>query len=79
MVRPEYQGQGIGRMLVNNVLDYIQSISSEEEPILVYLMSNVGKEEFYKKIGFTERPNHETGAGMFRWVPKRPSNWNRRL
>ena len=36
MVRPEYQGQGIGRMLVNNVLDYIQSISSEEEPILVY-------------------------------------------
>ena len=32
-------------------------------------MSAKGKEDFYKKFGFTVRPDEDHGAGMCQWVP----------
>ncbi len=32
------------------------------------LNSAKGKEPFYAKLGFTERPNADAGAGMNRWL-----------
>lgn len=37
---------------------------------LVGLMSAKGKEEFYKRFGFIERPNESYGAGMIQFIKK---------
>ena len=67
IVDPEYQGQGIGRHLVENI---IQRISDDMKPgykVKLNLMSAKGKEPFYEKFGFVERPNDKLGAGMDQW------------
>jgi hypothetical protein len=35
---------------------------------MVNLMAAQGKEGFYKKFGFAERPNDGHGAGMSLWI-----------
>ena len=36
--------------------------------VTLNLNSAKGKEPFYKKLGFKERPNDEAGAGMSQWL-----------
>jgi hypothetical protein len=38
------------------------------QKVYVNLMSAKGKEPFYKKFGFEERPNDKVGAGMTQWI-----------
>ncbi|SHO46045.1 GNAT family N-acetyltransferase [Anaerocolumna xylanovorans] len=64
IVNPEYQGQGIGRMILNDIMDYIKNTLSQGEQVMVILVAAKGKEEFYEKFGFIKRPNEEYGAGM---------------
>ncbi len=66
-VRPEYQGQGIGKQLVQNAVAYIKGSLEPGDKILVYLMAAKGRETFYKQFGFLERPNDNYGAGMTQW------------
>ncbi|AHF07581.1 GNAT family N-acetyltransferase [Desulfitobacterium metallireducens] len=54
-VLPEFQGQGIGRLLVENLLARLPKCN-------VILYAAVGKEEFYQKLGFKRL---KTGMGMF--------------
>ena len=68
MVLPEYQGKGIGRQLMTNISEYFDSPSSDGRCIMVNLMATTGNEGFYRKFGFTERPNDAMGAGMVRWI-----------
>lgn len=44
-VLPEYQGKGIGRILVDNITSRLPGCN-------FILYSNTGKEDFYRKIGF---------------------------
>lgn len=44
-VLPEYQGKGIGRILIENIINKLQGCN-------FILYSNSGKEEFYRKFGF---------------------------
>jgi hypothetical protein len=37
---------------------------------MICLLAAKGKEEFYKKFGFEERPNEKSGSGMSQWVKK---------
>ncbi len=67
MVRPEYQGRGIGKQLVQNAIKYIKGSLEPGDKILVYLMAAKGRETFYKQFGFLERPNEDYGAGMTQW------------
>ena len=70
IVLPEYQGHGVGRMILTNVMDYIKSSLHEGEFALANLMSVKGKETFYEKFGFQRRPNEEFGDGMTQWLSK---------
>ena len=70
IVLPEYQGHGIGRMILTNVMDYIKSNLYEGEFALANLMSVKGKETLYEKFGFQRRPNNEFGDGMTQWLVK---------
>ena len=68
IVRPEYQGQGLGRKLMEDVMAYIKDQLKPGYKKMVSLMAAQGKEEFYKKFGFVTRPNDMYGCGMCQWV-----------
>lgn len=53
IVLPEYQGQGLGRRIVNRLLEYIKETALPGTKIEVGLTSVKGKEPFYEKLGFT--------------------------
>lgn len=68
MVIPEYQGQGIGTEMMRRTVDFMKSTMQPGETIVLYLMSAIGKEDFYKRFGFKSRPNEVWGAGMSQWI-----------
>ena len=71
IVHPAYQSKGLGRMIIENVLGWIKSqVTEEGDTIMVNLMSAMGKEEFYGKLGFNRRPFGNHGAGMSQWITK---------
>ena len=62
IVRPEFQGNGIGSAMMDRIMGYIQAHASQNS--IVGLMSARGKEAFYARYGFVQRPNERMGCGM---------------
>jgi GNAT superfamily N-acetyltransferase len=69
VVIPEYQGWGIGRLLMEHIFEYLDTVAADHA--YVGLMSTVGKEEFYEKFGFMRRPNKKFGSGMLMFFDRR--------
>jgi GNAT superfamily N-acetyltransferase len=53
VVRPEYQGRGIGRMLVQELLRYIRENAVLGTRVSVELAALPEKVPFYEKLGFS--------------------------
>lgn len=53
VVRPEYQGRGIGRMLINALLQFINDNGIPGTEIFVELCAMPDKIPFYEKFGFS--------------------------
>lgn len=70
IVRPEYQGMGIGTEIVNLLLEKTMNAAYKGDKIMFLLGAAKGKEAFYKKFGFKERPNDFSGSGMTMWRGK---------
>lgn len=70
IVHPNYQKQGIGNLLMRNIMCYLDSCLEDGEEIFVSLMAAKGKEEFYEKFDFFKRPNEKYGHGMMQWLKK---------
>jgi len=68
VILPEYQGKGIGKLLLEHVQDYIRNDMEEGWKTCLELMSAKGKEGFYEKLGFEERPTENGGAGMMKML-----------
>ena len=64
MVLPEYQCKGIGSLIMNKLLEYIEKIKLQNPDLRVYLGASRGKEDFYKKFGFITRNEYGIGEGM---------------
>lgn len=64
IVKPQYQGMGIGKTMMNKVMEYIHGSIREGQSLFVNLMAAKDKEGFYSKFGFEVRPNEMNGAGM---------------
>lgn len=64
MVSPKYQSKGIGMELVHRLMNCLDSQMKSGWSIMVVLVAAKGKEGFYKRLGFIERPNETLGAGM---------------
>ena len=62
IVQPEFQGSGVGRMIMHEILGFIDARSVKNTN--VGLMCSKGREEFYRKFGFMDRPAEKFGAGM---------------
>lgn len=52
VVRPEHQGRGIGRLLVHELLQFIQRNGVKGTDIFVELCAEPDKMPFYEKLGF---------------------------
>ena len=52
VVIPQYQGRGIGRMMINELLDFIKHNGIDSTGIFVELCAAPDKVPFYEKLGF---------------------------
>lgn len=68
MVLPDWQRRGIGKKLTRLALSWVEGQRRPGWKIKVVLISTAGNEDFYKKLGFTERPAGAMGAGMDLWI-----------
>jgi ribosomal protein S18 acetylase RimI-like enzyme len=66
IVHPKYQRKGIGKMLMMELLKYAESVAGKNSHI--GLMASKGREQFYRDLGFAERPNEKQGAGMVKVI-----------
>lgn len=67
IVAPEYQKQGVGSLVIDKLLEFIESIREKDTTMMVCLMCAKGREEFYLKHGFTPRPTDSLGPGMIQY------------
>ena len=70
IVDPEYQRQGLGRLVVETCIQHVKEQLKPGYKIMISLLAANGKEGFYKKLGFVERPNKKAGPGMHLWLEK---------
>jgi len=71
VVLPEYQKKGIGKTMMKMIMSFIESNLNSDDTAYIALMAAKGKEDFYKKFGFNERPDELHGAGMTQWITKK--------
>ena len=55
MVKPEYQLQKIGTLIMNKLLEKIKELKKDNQNLRVYLGASKGKEKFYEKFGLIRR------------------------
>ncbi len=67
-VRPDYQGKGIGLLIVNKLREMIENGVKPGEKMQIELTPTAGNEGFYQKAGFKYKPEKITG--MYLWIKK---------
>lgn len=70
MIHPDFQHYGIGSVLIEDLIRYVEGLCEEGTEIMLDLMCAVGREPFYQKHGFISRPNENLGPGMIRYIRK---------
>ena len=60
-VKREFQGNGIGLKIVNELKRLLENGLKEGEGARIELSPTAGKERFYEKAGFIYKPNEVTG------------------
>lgn len=55
-IHPKFQGEGIGKAIVSNLLEHLEGIS------FVHLTATTGNEGFYRKLGLKK---HKTAMGRY--------------
>lgn len=69
VVKPLYQGNGYGKLLISSLIDYIKSQLKDGEEVMIQLLSAPGKQEFYSKFGFKVK-KEVVEDGMYMWLKK---------
>lgn len=70
MIHPDFQHYGIGSVLIEDLIRYVEGLCEKGTEIMLDLMCAVGREPFYQKHGFISRPNENLGPGMIRYIRK---------
>lgn len=69
IVKPEYQREGIGKKLINNLLERAKASLEEGEAMMIQLLAADGKKAFYEQFGFKDKPE-VVECGMYMWLKK---------
>ena len=69
VVKPEYQGNGYGKILIENLLYHIKEQLLDGEEMMIQLLSAPGKQTFYSKFGFKVK-KEVAEDGMYIWLKK---------
>lgn len=64
VVHPDYQGKGIGKSIVNRLIEHVKSTAIPGSQVTIGLSAAKGKDAFYEKFGFVSRPTESCGPGM---------------
>ena len=67
-VAPGYQSKGIGKQIIEAIEDHIRSSIPKDWAVSLELISTKEAVEFYKRMGFEERPCEWDGPGMFKMI-----------
>ena len=70
VVKPEFQGKGIGSFILQDILKYIEDDMCAGSRTSIQLLSEIGKEEFYIKQGFKLLPHEFCGPALRKIVRK---------
>jgi GNAT superfamily N-acetyltransferase len=70
IVVPEFQGKGIGRMIMERTIKFVEDNIPNGGRTTITLNATKGKEGFYEKFGFNVCPDERFGAGMQKWLKK---------
>ena len=70
VVNKEYQGKGLGKILIEEIVKEVYDKTKEGQKASINLVSMKGKEAFYEKCGFKKIPFDFTGYGMIRRIKK---------
>lgn len=70
VVHKEYQGKGIGKLLIEEIVKFVEDNTKEGQRASINLISMKDKEGFYEKCGFRKIPFDYTGYGMIRRIEK---------
>jgi len=65
-ILPDYQRQGIGKEIMDKMIDHIKQQIPKEQNVCVELFSAFGKEAFYEQFGFDKKPDGFVGYGMMK-------------
>lgn len=68
VVRPDYQKNGVGRIIIEALINYVKNNNPVGNEIMLCLMCAKGREPFYKKFGFIARPTDNLGSGMIQYI-----------
>jgi len=66
IVDPEFQGQGLGSNIMENIENYLSTTAVKGATI--GLLAAKGKEKFYARFGYIERTGEPLGKGMCKFV-----------
>ncbi|KPZ57485.1 GNAT family N-acetyltransferase [Pseudoalteromonas sp. P1-25] len=68
IVAPSYQKQGIGRLVMTHIENYLTNTCSNGAT--VGLLSAHGKESFYTHYGYVKRDGDVLGLGMCKFISR---------
>ena len=71
IVIPQVQAQGIGSQIIQKLKAYVESLREEESTMMLCLMCAKGREPFYEKHGFMQRPTDALGPGMIQYLTEK--------
>jgi GNAT superfamily N-acetyltransferase len=68
MVRKEYQGKGVGKLVVTSLIDKLINMVNEGECFQLEASPTAGNREFYIKCGLKYKPENQDG--VYLWIRK---------
>jgi GNAT superfamily N-acetyltransferase len=71
IVLPQWQGKGIGKNLMKQIMAYVEQDTLENENVFVSLIAAPQRDTFYEQFGFKPCPDSDvTGTGMYQYICK---------
>lgn len=64
IVIDEFQSKGIGTEMVEKSIEFLKGKLKQGQYSSLQLTAAKGRESFYEKFGFVQRPNDQVGSGM---------------